>query len=364
MSAIMYTPFQIGNAQISNRLVASAMFEYGADNGKITERMKKRYLALADGGAGLIITGMQAVSASGAVAPIMVNTEYDGYVEDMSDIANIVHKKGGKLVVQLQHCGKKTAQADGYDKFDVCENRISDHCIYHAATKEELHKVAMDFAASALRCKEAGADGVQIHGAHGFLINSFLSPSANNRTDEYGGKIENRARLLFEVYMLIRQTVGNDFIVGVKFPFSDLNDNSIKPEESVWVCRELEKQGINFIEVSSGMLMDNSIASFIPVVRHDTQAPFLKYALQLAGEIDIPVISVCGYRTPEIVEKALTETRISAVSFGRPLVREPNLPNRWKNDRSPAMCVSCNRCCNSFGDKIITCQIKKMQGFL
>ena len=105
--------------------------------------------------------------------------------------------------------------------------------------------------------------------------------------------------------------------------------------------------------------MDNSSASFTPVVRNDNQAPFLKYASQLACQVAIPIISVCGYRTPDMVEKALSETKISAVSFGRPLVREPNLPNRWKKDRRPAMCISCNRCCNSFGDKIITCQIAK-----
>lgn len=359
MSTIMYTPFQLGNIQVSNRLVASAMFEYGAENGKITEKIKKRYLSLADGGAGLIITGMHAVSASGSVAPIMVNTEYDNYVSDMRDIANTVHEKGGKIIVQLQHCGEKTCIADGYDKFAVCEKKMSETCIYHEATKTELHKVAADFAKSALRCKEAGVDGVQIHGAHGYLINTFLSPSTNYRTDEYGGKIENRSRILFEVYDAIRQAVGNDFIIGVKFPFSDLNEKSIQPEESVFVCKELEKCGINFIEISSGMVMDNSFKSFTPVVRSNSQAPFLKYASQVANQVAIPVISVCGYRTTDVIEKALSETKISAVSFGRPLVREPNLVNRWRKDRSPAKCISCNRCCNSFGDKIITCQIEK-----
>lgn len=124
MSTIMYTPFHLRNIQVSNRLVASAMFEYGADNGKITEKIKERYLALADGGSGLIITGMHAVSASGSVAPIMVNTEYDNYVVDMSNIANTVHEKGGKIIVQLQHCGGKTSTADGYDKFAVCEKKF------------------------------------------------------------------------------------------------------------------------------------------------------------------------------------------------------------------------------------------------
>ena len=123
MSTIMYTPFHLKNIQVSNRLVASAMFEYGADNGKITEKNKERYLALADGGSALIITGMHAVSASGSVAPIMVNTEYDNYVVDMSNIANTVHEKGGKIIVQLQHCGGKTSTAEGYDKFAVCEKK-------------------------------------------------------------------------------------------------------------------------------------------------------------------------------------------------------------------------------------------------
>lgn len=361
MTSIMYTPFCMGNAQISNRLVASAMFEYGADNGKITEKIKKRYLELSDGGAGLIITGMHAISVTCGVGPIMVNTEYDGYIADMRDIADAVHAKGGKIVVQLQHCGGKTSQADSYDKFAVCEKKVSDSCIYHEATKEELCKVAADFAASALRCKKAGVDGVQIHGAHGYLINTFLSPSTNHRTDGYGGKIENRARILFEIYSAIRKAVGNDYIIGVKFPFSDLNANSIQAEESLFACKELERLGIDFIEVSSGMIMDNSAASFTPVVRNDKQAPFLKSASQLAHEIMIPVISVCGYRTPDVVENVLTETKIKAVSFGRPLVREPNLPNRWKYDRSPAGCVSCNGCCNSFKEGIITCQVEKQK---
>ena len=163
------------------------------------------------------------------------------------------------------------------------------------------------------------------------------------------------------MYDAIREAVGNDFIIGVKFPFSDLNDNSIQTEESLFACKELERRGIDFIEVSSGMVMDNSSASFTPVVRTDNQAPFLKYASLLATEINTPVISVCGYRTFDMVEKVLAETKISAISFGRPLVREPNLPNRWKSDKSAAKCVSCNRCCNSFGDGIITCQIKKSQ---
>lgn len=355
----MYSPFQIGKLTIANRLTASAMFEYGAVNGQISKKIMARYEALAKGGAGLIITGMQGVSASACVAPIMVHTEYENYVQDMQEMAKIAHTHGAKIFVQLQHCGAKTSKADGYDKFSVSSVQVSDDCTYHEASKEELQKLAADYARSALRCREAGVDGVQIHAAHGFLLNSFLSLSTNKRTDEYGGKIENRARLVFEIYEAMRAAVGRDFVIGIKFPFSDLRENSIQSEESLFVCRELEKRGIDFIEVSAGMAGDGTSASFSPVLHKNQEAPFLSYAAKVAEEAAVPVLSVCGYRTLEMVEEVLTTTKIAAVSFGRPLVREPDLPLRWKTDPSPAKCISCNGCFKSASDGIITCQMEK-----
>lgn len=355
MSKMMYSPFNIGNLTIANRLAASAMFEYGAENGHISDKIRVRYEALAKGGAGLIITGMQAVRKSGSVAPIMVNIECADYVQDMSELMAVAHEHGAKLVVQLQHCGPRTSQAEGYDKFCVSETQVSETCTYHEASKEELRALVQDYARAAMRCKDAGVDGVQIHASHGFLLNSFLSPVTNKRTDEYGGRIENRARLVFEIYDAVRAAVGREYVIGIKFPFSDLKENSIQPEESLWVCKELEKWGIDFIEVSSGIAEDK----FSPVLHKNQQAPFLSYADQVAEAVSVPVISVCGYRTPEVIEKALAETKIAAVSFGRPLVREPNLPLRWKTDPSPAKCISCNGCFKSAPDGIITCQVDK-----
>lgn len=355
----MYTPFSIGGMEVKNRLVASAMFEAGAMNGEITEKIVNRYRKLSEGGVGLIITGMQGISASAAIAPSMVHTEYATYEKDMKMLAAIVHKTGCKLIVQLQHCGSRTPQKKGYDHFSVCETAISDTQIYHEATPDEISKVVTDFGKAALRCKNAGVDGIQIHSAHGFLLNSFLSPSSNHRTDEYGGAIENRARLLLKIYDEVRRKVGDSFIVGIKFPFNDLNVQSISAEESLYVCKELEKRGIDFIEVSSGMGPKGVALSFSPVVTKDTQAPFLKYAEAVANSVSVPVISVCGYRSPDIIEKVLSETKISAISFGRPLVCEPDLPNRWKSDRSESKCISCNRCGDSFADGVITCQVQK-----
>lgn len=353
----MYEPFMIDNLKIKNRIVRSAMFEYGADDGKISERIVNLYETLAKGGSGLIITGMQSVSDGAGYGPVMVKTSYDGYVDDMKKIVNIIHKYDSKVFVQLQHVGYRTNWKMGYDTFGVNELKVSNECTYHEATQEELNKVIQEFAMSALKCKEAGCDGVQIHAAHGFLINSFLSPHFNHRNDIYGGNIENRARLLFEIYSAIRQAVGNDFLISAKIPFDDLVSDSNTSQEMLYVCKTLEEMGIDMLEISSGITMDGGESSFTPFIKRNEEGNFLESAKLVADSLNIPIVSVCGYRTPQFIEQVLSDTSITAISLGRPLTREPDLPNRWKTDKSRALCVSCNRCFGS--SDIISCQLLK-----
>lgn len=351
----MYEPFKINNLTIKNRIVRSAMFEYGADDGKISERMIQHYETYAKGGSGLIITGMQAISEGAGYGPVMVKTSYDEYVEDMKKIVEVIHNNDSKVLVQLQHVGYKTCWQLGYDTFGVSELNVSDECTYHEATIEEINKVINNFVISALKCKEAGCDGIQIHAAHGFLINSFLSPHFNHRTDKYGGEIENRARLLFEICSAIRKQVEKDFIISVKVPFNDLIEDSSTNEEMLYVCKKLEELGVDMVEISSGITMDGGPSSFVPILKPGNEGNFLTSAKLVANALSIPVISVCGYRTPQFIEQVLQDTNVAAISLGRPLTREPELPNRWKKDKSKATCISCNKCFGS--SKIIACQL-------
>lgn len=355
MYKLMHTPYRIGNIEIPNRIVKSAMFEYCANQGKITEDHCRIYEEAARGGCGLIITGMEAISATAGNGSGMIQTAYNGYLEDMKRIVSKVHSYNSRIFVQLQHAGPRTDWMSGYDRFAASPVEVSKGIVYHAASKEELEKVVHDFGVAARKCKLAGCDGVQIHAAHGFLLTTFLSPHFNKRVDEYGGPIENRARLLFEIYDSVRNAVGVDYPVALKISFNDLVADSSTPEEMLWVCQELEKKGLDFIEISSGINADNSSSSCSPVLRKgEREGKFLESALLVAEHLEIPVSSVGCYRSPDFIEHILESTSLTAISLGRPLVREPDLPNKWKVSNQKASCISCNRCFQC--KDIISCQ--------
>ena len=356
----IYDPFKLANLTVKNRLIASATFEYGADQGKISPRLIDYYGNLASGGSGLVITGQWGISAGAGIAPIMVETAYDQFVIDARKLTSEAHKNGALIFCQLNHGGYRTFPAPGYDRMAVSEKEVAPGVVNREMTEADIKKVVADFGHAAARCREGGFDGVQIHAAHGYLLSTFLSPYFNKRADSYGGPIENRARILFEVYQAVRREAGQDFPVIVKLHFNDRVSPSISPQECLFVCKELERLGIDLIEVSSGVTNDGGPESFSPFIRIERdQGIFFGGADHIAKAVKVPVASVGGYRTPDFIEKALNEPSVTAISLCRPLIREPNLPNRWRTDRSVAKCVSCDKCLKSAGNGLLGCLAEK-----
>ena len=353
----LFDPFNIGNLRIKNRIISSAIYERAAKDGHISSEIMDYYHNIASGGVGLAITGMQGISDGSVNGPAMIKTTYNEYVSDMRKIVDLFHYQDCKLFVQLQHAGYKTAWQHNGDMFGVSNYKDSNGAIYHEATPKELRKLVYDFGQAALRCKEAGCDGVEIHAVHGYLLHTFLSPYFNHRLDNYGGSIINRARLLFEVYEEVRKQVGKDFCIVVKFPCNDLVIPSITPQEVVWVCQQLEQRGVDALEISAGITRDGGPASFVPFAKTSkVEGNFSEGAALIASNLHIPVISVGGYRTPQYIDNVLTNTHIAAVALGRPIISEPNLVKRWQTDTTKARCISCNGCFLTKG--IVSCVLK------
>ncbi len=352
----------IGGITAKNRIVRSATQEgLAIEDGQIGEQLLSVYRELSEGGAGIIITAMVGVDENSRVFPLMVKAYDKSFTEGLRKLVDTAHQNDCKIVVQLAHNGAKANPEDGSSPLAPSDTTLGSKPVT-AMTKENIDRLVQSFAAAALRCKEAGADGVQIHGAHGYLLSEFLSPFFNKRTDAYGGNIENRAKIIFDVYDAIRTKTGSDFPVWIKINSSDFIAGGLDFEDSLWVCKELDKRGINGIEISGGIGLSAESAPTRFTAKNE-KGTFTEYALTVADAVTASVISVGGYRTPDMIEQCLNEGAVEAVSLCRPLICEPDLPNIWQNgDRRKAKCISCNKCFDysgGFGCKVQGLNSKK-----
>ena len=223
--------------------------------------------------------------------------------------------------------------------------------------QEDIRFLQHAFADAALRAKRAGFDGVQIHAAHGYVLSKFLNPYYNRRSDEYGGTIENRARMLLETYAAIRAKVGPEYPVLVKINCSDFMDQGMTFAESRYVCKRLVELGISAIEVSGGSFSSRPNEGPVRIIKKEQGPYFKQYAVEIAHEVDVPVILVGGNRDFRSMEEILNQTEIEYFSLSRPLICESDLINRWQSgDMKPARCISCNKC---LGLEHTTCILNK-----
>lgn len=346
----LFEPVTVGKLPLRNRFIRSATFEYAYDNDKNTfvDKLMPIYTELAGNGVAAIITGMVGVDENSRAASVMVKAYGPTFAPELKKLADQVHYLAAKLIVQINHCGLKARQIDnGGFPLGPSDTESPQRTPVKGMSHDDIKAVVSAFAQTASRCKEAGADAVQIHAAHGYLLSEFLNPYFNKRIDEYGGTIENRARIVFEVYDAVRKAVGGNYPVWMKINAKDLTVPSITPEEFQWVCTELDRRGIDAIEVSGGAMISPQSSPAPLIKKEEDEGYFGQEALQLGKSVTASVISVCGYRTPEVMETWLNRGNISAISLCRPLVSEPDLVRRWEHgSKQKARCISCSKCFN------------------
>jgi 2,4-dienoyl-CoA reductase-like NADH-dependent reductase (Old Yellow Enzyme family) len=334
---------------LKNRFVRSATWEGMAeDDGACTARLIDLMARLADGGVGLIISGHAYVSREGQAGPKQMGVYDDGMLPGLTRMAQAVHDRGGRIIVQLAHAGTQAAAAlsglpaMGPSVFDGKKAPAS-----REMTEAEIAGVVAAFAAGAERVRKAGFDGVQIHAAHGYLLSQFLSPFYNRRQDRYGGGIENRARIVLEVLAAIRRAVGGAFPVLIKLNSEDFLEDGFSRQEMLDVCRMLEDAGIDAIELSGGT---GHSGRYTPVRtgRFDTpdrQVFYRDAAREYKDHIRTPLILVGGIRSPEVAEALVASGEADYIALSRPLIREPALIRRWQaGDTAIAACKSDNLC--------------------
>jgi len=354
---MLFDPGQIAGLELKNRLVRSATAERMSDaDGRPEQAMIDLYVELARGGVGLIITGHAFVHESGRTNPTMTGVHRDDLIPALQALTNVVHREGAKVVIQINHAGRQTSE-EIIGQTPVAPSpvpRVKGGPRPHELTEAEIEELIAAFGRAAGRAKEAGFDGVQLHGAHGYLINQFCSPASNWRRDRWGGSPARRLRFLEEVATTVRDEVGSDYPVLIKLGIQDFVRDGLTLEDGVEIVRHLADLGIDAVEISCGI---GETSSRKDILRPEQEAYFLPQARRAREVTDLPIILVGGMRSLEVMESILQEGTADFISMSRPLIREPDLPNQWREGRvERAACISCNNCWPGPGEYGIACR--------
>ena len=347
--ATIFEESSINGMTLRNRLVRSATWEGMCDHeGRPTEKLTGCYRDLALGGIGLIISGYTFVRPEGRQLPGQMGINNDSFEADYLKLTGAVHDAGGRIAIQLVHAGGQTDSVNaGRQPLAPSTVKVEQFPeIPEELTVDEISEIVTAFGEGARRAKRWGADAVQLHGAHGYLINQFLSPHTNLRSDEYGGGIEGRSRFLMEVYRRVRQKVGDDYPVMIKLSASDNLEGGFSIDDALYAAKKLSEAGIDAIEVSAGTSASGSETPVRKnILKPANEAFNLDLARRLKDVMDCPIMVVGGFRSYEVAERAVSIYEMDYISMARPFIREPDLTNRWiSGDHRPARCLSCNQC--------------------
>ena len=332
---------QIRNTTFKNRIIKGAMSEALANRaGQPNHLHFGLYEAWAKGGLGCAITGNVMVDARAKNEPGVVIAESDRDLEKLTQWADIGKRYGMAQLVQLSHPGRQCPK--GLNKETVAPSAVPFSPMLattfgtpRALTEEEILDLIQRFATSAAICEKAGFEGVQLHGAHGYLISSFLSPLTNKRQDQWGGSAKNRARFLLEVYRAVRAATSENFIVSVKLNSADFQRGGISEEEVVYVFKAIDEAGIDFIEISGGTYEAPAMAGAKSDQRKAStiarEAYFLDFAAKIRHQVKCPLMVTGGFRTVKGMNDALSSGACDFIGLARPLAVEPNLTDRLLN---------------------------------
>ncbi|MFZ2632720.1 MAG: NADH:flavin oxidoreductase [Desulfosalsimonadaceae bacterium] len=375
--SVMFESVSIGKMEIKNRFVHAATHEVMAsDDGQVTDAILKRYKNIAKGEVGLIIPGHMYVHPLGNAHHAQMGIHRDGMIPGLKQLADTIHENGGKVAFQLAHGGRQTPKKiigtaplapSGQGIDPVSMNKPQQ------MTEEMIETTICAFASAAGRATEAGADAVEIHAAHGYLISEFLSPFFNRRRDKWGGSDENRFRFLGDIVSRVKERLPEDKPVFVKMNANDFTpfNKGITPELAATYAGWLNEAGAGAVEISCGTYYSfHTMRGDIPVPELAAGLPkwmrpvakikmslqkkgntfFHAYNLDAAKTIrpsagDMKLILVGGMRKLSQMEDIVSQGHADLISMSRPLIREPFLVRRFKEKKSTeASCINCNKC--------------------
>jgi 2,4-dienoyl-CoA reductase-like NADH-dependent reductase (Old Yellow Enzyme family)/thioredoxin reductase len=337
----LFSPIQIGTMTAKNRLLMSAMsINFGVDeNGWVTDQLSAYLAARAEGGAGMILVGGGGVHPTGLELPGLPALWDDGCIPALRKMVKTVKRYDTCFGVQLMHGGRQS-----YHDHKVAPSPIPAPAVVKgiptALTVEAIAELVAAFGDAARRCRDAGFDFVEVHGAHGYLINQFLALNSNQRDDQYGGSFDNRIRFFLELLADIKAKVGSDFPVGLRINGEDYIEGGWTLTDALRLAPILESKGADYLHVSAGVYGSSQLTIPSMYVAHGC---FVDLAKAVKQVVTIPVVGVGRIKSPEMADRILKEGRADVVAMGRALIADPMLPVKAQAGQLSTIrpCIGC-----------------------
>ncbi|NJE08947.1 NADH:flavin oxidoreductase [Thermococcus sp. M39] len=359
----LFEPIKIGGVTVRNRIVMPPMVMcYAGPNGEVTEEVISHFEARARGGVGLIIVEASYIHTSGKGFEGQIAIDKDYLIPGLSRLTDAVKKYGAAIAIQLYHGGIQAHVDQPVGPSAIGRKIVPPVKTPRELTTEEVEQLVEEFANAALRAKKAGFDMVEVHGTHGYLINEFLSPLTNKRTDKYG---EDKVLFAEEIVKRIKEKCGKDFPVIFRLCADEFLEGGITVEYAKEIAKRLEKAGVDAFDITGGNY--DTCDHIIPPVHYDKQGYFFEYAAEIKKVVSVPVISGGMITDPEIADKAIREGKVDLVFVGRQLLADPEWPNKVKRGKIEDIrpCIACNEGCihRIFNDLPVVCAVNPLKGF-
>ena len=342
----LFEPGMIGKIKIKNRIVSAPLCtNFAQPLGLVNERVIKYYTERAKGGVGLfILENSRIIYPKGTILVHNLRLDDDNYIAGFQELSEALHGYGAKVFQQINDAGRQTkVQAVGPSPIP---------CGFLGApvrelTRKEIWDFVETFSEVAWRVKQAGLDGVEFHGAHGYLINNFLSPYTNKRTDEWGGSFDRRMKFILEIIKRTREKVGPDFPLGMRYSADEFVPGGITLDEGIEIACVVEAAGIDVLNVSAG-IYESMHAIFDTMRYEEGWRVYMAEAVKKA--VKIPVIAVGQIKTPSFAEQVLREGKADFITLGRPFVADAEWAKKAREGREEDIrkCISCNHCFGKF----------------
>lgn len=334
----LFTPLKIGSLTLKNRITLAPMFLcYGNKDGTVSEKMIEFYARRAKAGVSLLVVEASAVDAKGAGSPRMIRVDDDRFIPGLGRLAGAIKDAGGRAVLQIYHGGRFSltpVAPSPVETYLAPETKIIPKEMAAGEIKEVINK----FGDAAKRAKTAGFDGIEIHGATGYLLVQFISPRTNKRKDEYGGPLENRMRFPLEVIASVKKQVGKDYLVGYRFIPDEWLPDGFTLNEGKILAKRLERAGVNYLSCNTGTYESWAL----PEIMKLTAKPGYQVDVthEIKKEVKIPVFANGRITTPELADEIITSGKADAVALARPLFADPEFVQKTLDGKTDSI-VKC-----------------------